>query len=210
MNHAKIRLSQAEMELVTNADLILTKNTILKKVNQLLGQLQEEQKQILFSHSNALPEKVLESSPKISKGENYLGLPYQILDCPRVFEHEILSDRQAGIFAIRTMFWWGNFFSVTLHLSGIYKKQAEEKLVACFDAMKEKGYYCYINDDPWKHHFEDHNYILLSDIKKTDFERSVKEKSFFKMANKISLQQWTDAEKILIRYFKELIIMMVN
>lgn len=210
MNPAKIRLSQAEMELVTNADLILTKNAILKKVNRLLGQLQEEQKQILFSHSRVLPEKVLESSPKISKGENYQGLPYQILDFPRVFENENLPGQLTGIFAVRTMFWWGHFFSVTIHLSGIYKKQAEEKLVACYDAMKEKGYYCYINEDPWEHHFEDHNYVLLTDIKKTNFERSVKEKPFFKIANKISLQQWNDAEKILIRYFKELIEMMAN
>ena len=54
---------------------------------------------------------IVQSTPKIAKGENYLQLPYVLLDYPRCFDKE-------NIFAIRTMFWWGNFFSITLHLSG--------------------------------------------------------------------------------------------
>jgi hypothetical protein len=153
-------------------------------------------------HAANLPAKILGSSPKISKGENYQGLPYLILDYPRLFEHE-------NIFAVRTMFWWGHFFSVTLHLSGIYKKEAEENLIASYGAMKEKGYYCYINEDQWKHHFEGDNYIFLSGMSKEDFEKSVRRKSFFKIANKISLQQWDDAEEILLRFFREIIEMLV-
>ncbi len=205
MNPAKIRLSPTEMELVNNAELILTKNAILKKVNQLLGNLQAKQQQYVKAQAAGLPEKVSGSSPKISKGENYKGLPYLILDYPRLFEHENLPDRQAGIFAVRTMFWWGNFFSVTLHLSGIYKKEAEEKLIASYKAIRENGYYFYINEEQWEHHFEGDNYILLSEMSKEYFEKSVREKSFIKIANKISLQQWDDAEEILQGYFEEII-----
>ena len=198
MNPAKIRLSQTEMELVNNADLILTKNAILKKVNELLGNQQAKQQQYVKLHAAGLPEKVSGSSPKISKGENYQGLPYLILDYPRLFEHE-------NIFAVRTMFWWGHFFSVTLHLSGIYKKEAEEKLIASYKAIRENGYYFYINEDQWGHHFENNNYVLLSELNKNDFEKSVRENSFVKLANKISLQQWDNAEEILQDYFKEII-----
>jgi hypothetical protein len=198
MNPAKIRLSQTEMELVNNADLILTKNAILKKVNQLLGSLQAKQQQFLALHAVGLPEKVSGSSAKISKGENYQGLPYLILDYPRFFEHE-------NIFAVRTMFWWGNFFSVTIHLSGVYKKEAEEKLIASYKTIREKGYYCYMNEDQWEHHFEGDNYILLSGMSEKDFERSVREKPFIKLVNKISLKQWDDAEEILQGYFEEII-----
>jgi hypothetical protein len=198
MNPAKIRLSQTEMELVNNADLILTKNAILKKVNELLGNQQAKQQQYVKLHAAGLPEKVSGSSPKISKGENYQGLPYLILDYPRLFEHE-------NIFAVRTMFWWGNFFSVTLHLSGIYKKEAEEKLIASYKAIGENGYYFYINEDQWGHHFENNNYVMLSELNKNDFEKSVRENSFVKLANKISLQQWDNAEEILQDYFKEII-----
>ena len=201
MNPAKIRLSQTEMELVTNADLILTKNAILKKVNQLLGNLQAKQQEIVRLQAPGLAEKVSGTSPKISKGENYKGLPYLILDYPRYFDHE-------NIFAVRTMFWWGNFFSVTLHLSGDHKKKAEGKLIASFKTLCEKGFYCYGNEDPWEHHFESENYRLLSEMSKNDFERSVREKPFIKIANKISLLKWDDAEEILQGYFEEIIGMM--
>jgi hypothetical protein len=198
MNPAKIRLSQTEMKLVNNAELILTKNAILKKVNQLLGNLQAKQQQYIKAQAAGLPEKISGSSPKISKGENYQGLPYLILDYPRLFEHE-------NIFAVRTMFWWGHFFSITLHLSGVYRKEAEEKLIASYKAIREKGYYCYMNEDQWEHHFEGDNYVMLSELNKNDFEKSVREKSFVKLANKISLKQWDDAEETLLGYFEEII-----
>ncbi|HEY6063873.1 MAG TPA: hypothetical protein VIV35_09705 [Chitinophagaceae bacterium] len=203
MDQAKIRLSQTEMELVNNADLILTKNAILKKVNGLLGELQVKQQQIIALHMPGLPVKVSGSSPKISKGENYKGLPYLILDYPRLFEH-------TNIFAVRTMFWWGNFFSVTLHLSGIYKKEAEDKIIDAYRTLGKKGYYCYVNEDQWEHHMEGANYRLLSELSKNDFEKLVREKSFVKLANKIPLQQWDAAREILQGYFKEIIEMLAD
>jgi hypothetical protein len=201
MNPAKIRLSPTEMELVNNAELILTKNAILKKVADLLGELQISQQEYMVRLAKGLPEKVCGSTPKISKGENYKGLPYLILDYPRVFEHE-------NIFAVRTMFWWGNFFSVTLHLSGIYKKEAAEKLIAAYPSLKEKGYYVYCNEDPWEHHFEGGNYVLLSEL--IDFEKIVRERTFVKLTNKISLHQWGVSIEKLLDYFKEIIDMLAD
>lgn len=69
MSDAKVRLSQKEMEIAANAELILTKNAILKKVNLLLGNLLENQRQYLESGSIQLPSEVMQTSPKISKGE---------------------------------------------------------------------------------------------------------------------------------------------
>lgn len=48
---------------------------------------------------------------KISKGEQYQGLPYVIADFPRLFSQE-------AVFAYRIMFWWGHYFSLTWHLQG--------------------------------------------------------------------------------------------
>ena len=113
MDRTKIRLSQEEEELVATADWILTKNRVIQKINQLLSNVQTSQQQFLQT-CTTLEKEVLASSPKISKGENYKGLPWLVLDYPRSFNKE-------EVFAIRTLFWWGNFFSVTLHLSGKYK-----------------------------------------------------------------------------------------
>ncbi|MDZ4794106.1 MAG: hypothetical protein SGI83_07495 [Bacteroidota bacterium] len=194
---AKIRLSQKEMELAGNADLILTKNAVLQKINQLLGSLQEKQKGYIIHHSIQLPIEVLRSSPKISKGENYNGFPYQLLDYPKFFE-------KANIFAVRTLFWWGHFFSITLHLSGKYKTAAEQPLLRSFAALQENGFYCSVNNDPWKHDFDAVNYTLLQNFSREDFEQLVTDKPFIKLAKKIPFEQWDMAEDVLFDYFKEI------
>ncbi len=198
MNAAKIKLSQKEMDLVTNADWILTKNTILKKIDHFLSDLQVKQKILLDKHISNLPGEFLQSTPKISKGENYRGLPYRMLDYPKVFN-------QSEIFAIRTMFLWGNFFSITLHLSGIAKSTFERKIINAFPKLVEDEMYCCINEDQWEHHFEKNNYIPINTLDKNQFEAIIKENSFCKLAYTISLQEFTDAEDNLLTYFKKII-----
>jgi hypothetical protein len=197
-DESKIQLSLVEMDLVNNTDWILTKNGIIQKAVKLLGGLLEKQQNYLESHSRYLPEEVLKSSPKISKGDNYRGLPYLILDFPRFFENK-------NIFAIRTMFWWGNFFSITLHLSGSYKTKFAGKIISSFDLLKEKEFFICIHEEQWQHHFESDNYIPISKWNKNNFEYKVNEGSFIKLANKIPLQKWDDAQEILLQYFKQII-----
>jgi hypothetical protein len=194
MNEAKIRLSPEEQELVNNAGWILTKNNILKKAWDLLNSLQQMQEQNL-QHSPLSNELGIQS-PKISKGENYMGLPYLVLDFPRIFQHE-------NIFAIRTMFWWGNFFSSTLHLSGIHKQLHEERVINAYPHLSEGGFYYCIYDEPWEHHFELNNYRKISEINRDDFERLVLKKPFLKLSNKISLDHWEDAPANLLHFFNQ-------
>jgi hypothetical protein len=198
MNPAKIRLSQTEMGMVNDAGLILTKNAILKKVSRFLGDQQLLQQQYLAQQAAGFPAEITGSTPKISRGENYQGLPYLILDYPRVFETE-------NIFTVRTMFWWGHYFSVTLHLAGLYKNKAADKLINAYAMMQEKGYFGSVNEGQWEHHFEGTNYVRLSEMSRSDFERLIRERSFVKLANKVSLQQWDEAAEILPVYFREFI-----
>src|SRR5258706_2726482 len=93
----KIQLSQQEMELVNNADWILTKNGIILKVRHLLANLQRHQQDHLGSQQSPLPSEILKPAPKISRGENSRGLPYLILAYPRPFVPK-------KIFPIRPMF----------------------------------------------------------------------------------------------------------
>ncbi len=196
MNEAKIRLSAKEMELATNADWILTKNEILKKAKHVLEAVMEEQLKIIPFFKN-LPAEIVNSSPKISRGENYKGLPYLVLDHPRYFANE-------NVFAIRTIFWWGNFFSTTLHLSGQYKKRYELALSSSWSSLKE-NFYCCINDDPWEHHFEKDNYVAVSELNEMAFKKIIDERSFIKFARKHSLREWDNAVKNLTADFKLLL-----
>lgn len=197
MNEAKIRLSQKEMELVNDTAVILTKNVVLQKVLQLLGDVLEKQQAFLQNNRMDLPPEITRSSPKISRGENYRGLPYFVLDFPKCFEKD-------DIFAVRTMFWWGHFFSITLHLSGRFKEMFEQKIITATDALRENNFYYCINDEAWEHHFEEDNYISLRNETDTVFKTAMKDKTFIKLAQKISLHQWNDADELLTESFKRI------
>lgn len=198
MSKAKIGLSQKERELVIDATFILTKNAILEKVKYFLLEVQEKQENFFHHPQLFIADDYKKKSPKISKGENYKGLPYLMLDYPRIFNN-------STIFAIRIMFWWGNFFSLTLHLSGDYKKRFEAKIAAGFSTLKENNFSCCVNDDQWQHDFETGNYIPLTQLDKDAFEKIIREKSFIKLATKTPLHLWDDAPDILFNDFKKII-----
>lgn len=198
MDKAKIRLSAKEAELVNNADWILTKNHILQKAKYLLEHLQSEQQHFFQSYPSVLPAEVMAIPPKISKGENYKGLPYLVLDYPRYFGKD-------DHFAIRSMFWWGNFFSITLHLSGIYKKMYESKIETAFDLLKAEFYFIGISNDQWEHHFETGNYLPLKEMNENDFKNYLNNKEFIKLAKRTPLRQWDEAGDNLFSSFRQLI-----
>ena len=93
---SKIHLSKLEKELVENGEWILTKQSIITKVYQLFGGMLDAYKRIIVEEKGLLPSFFKTANGKISKGENYEGLPYVILDYPELFSKE-------NIYAIRTM-----------------------------------------------------------------------------------------------------------
>lgn len=198
MNAAKIRLSPEERELVMNAGWILTKNNILQKINRQLGELQLAQQEYLQNFSQSLPAAIMNSSPKISKGENYKGLPYLILDYPKYFD-------QSAVFAIRTMFWWGNFFSTTLHLAGTFKEEFQEKIIAAFPLWQENGFCCCVHQEQWEHHFEPENYKPVAELSTIEFGNQIRNKSFCKIAKKNPLDNWDELPGLLLTDYKLLV-----
>jgi hypothetical protein len=194
MDTTKIRLSSEEEALLIRADWILTKNRIIEKTKQLLAGLQKREMDWLEPLSAALPKEVTGTSPKISKGENYKGLPWLILDYPRYFNKE-------DSFAIRMFFWWGNFFSGTLFLAGHYKKKYEDNIIRSLDTLATNDFYICISEDAWQHHFEPDNYKPLTSLSSGEFTAMVKSRPFIKLAKKIPLQTWNEAESKLADIF---------
>jgi len=182
-NETKIQLSPFEQSLLKNADWILTKNAIIEKMKLLLQQCLEKQQELMQSKNFVLPEDVNSVSPKISRGENYHGLPWLMLDHPRYFDKE-------NIFAIRTFFWWGHYFSTTFHLAGSYKNIFEEKIISNYPSLKEQSFYLCINKAEWEHHFHEDNYRPIKEISVTEFQQFITEKKFIKLSVKFELDKW--------------------
>src|ERR1700738_3824225 len=150
----KITLSPQERSLLENPEWILTKNEVVKKAIMLLETVQDHLTALLKSRPCALPEALIRISPKISKGENYLGLPWLMLDFPRNFDKE-------NIFAIRNFFWWGHYFTTTLHLAGEFKKNYQEKLQDHYERLGREGFFISNGDDQWQHDLS--HYTRISD-----------------------------------------------
>lgn len=190
----KIQLSAAEMQLMCNADFILTKNKVLQKTKSLLEEVQKEQLEAQKDFETFLSPAVFSVSPKISRGENYLGLPYLILDYPRLFT-------PTDTFAIRTFFWWGRFFSCTLQLSGDYKLDYQKNLVAAYPLLAPH-HFAGINPDPWQHHFEADNFKPISAFSQKEWETFLMAQPVIKIAISFPLTDWERADALLLQAWK--------
>jgi hypothetical protein len=198
MRKTKIQLLPGEMEMAANAEIILIKNSIILKLKTFLEELQENQLEIIQQYHAFFPQEIIRTLPKVSRGENYKGLPWLVLDYPRHFE-------PGNIFAIRTLFWWGNFFSTTLHLSGRYKLLFENNIFSSYDLLSKSECYVCIAEQQWEHHMEENNYSLISqtDIKTISF--LVQDKSFLKLAIKTSLNELAEADEKLCSNYEILL-----
>ena len=197
MAYANVELSQTELILVCDEQFILTKNRIIDKVYNLFGALSNVFTEMQRKHSIIFPVEVLLPSPKIYKGEQYRGLPYVMLDCPRYFGKNTA-------FTIRCFFWWGNFFSINLYLEGSYVVSFAPRIMNTLLAVENKWYIC-VNENKWEHHFEMDNYLPARQVLSTiNGNKYLDNKEFLKIAKKIPLIQWNDAQEFFIDAYLEI------
>lgn len=193
---AKIHLSELENELVNNTEWIFSKQKITEKLYYLFGELHTSYREIVAKNQEELPLIFQKPGGKISRGENYNGLPYLMLDYPAMFSKE-------NIFAVRTMFWWGNFFSITLHLSGKYfeNKIDLSKWLAFF---REKKFSVCVSEGEWAHDFHPYNFTEIKFLDEFQIGALAK-KHFFKVSRRIELSEWGNIAFLLEESFKEII-----
>ena len=188
----KITLSPAELELASDAGIILTKNRVIEKVYALFGEVSEAYTAASGAAAAFYPE-VFAAGPKISRGENYGGLPWVMLDQPRYFT-------SVNVFAVRSFFWWGNFFSITIQLKGIYAEKLQAKLLQF--AHSGSDVFIGVNAvSDWEHHFDDNNYLPARQV---DITAVMRNGQAFKMAKKIPIGKWEDVPAIMLEFYMAL------
>ncbi|GAA4313608.1 hypothetical protein [Compostibacter hankyongensis] len=176
-------LTPEETRLVSDAELLLRKNGIIEKVYGLMGELHRSLEALPQIRSFPFPEGCLARGAKISKGENYRGLPYVILDYPRLFSRE-------SIFAFRTLFWWGHDFICTLHLAGAAYHDYRESLVRQYPLLRSHHFLAATGDDPWVHHPDEEAFVPMEEISADGWGRELEQRSFLKLARRTPLQEW--------------------
>ncbi len=179
-----LSLNGYEQELLNNTVFFRQKQALLQKVSDYFGELEQVYRAEAIPYALKLPAGILDKRGKISRGENYGGLPWMIFDYPAIFGRE-------AIFAFRTMLWWGNPFSVTFHLSGDYLPLAGEKFFDTLIRSGLRGVYIGVSDNPWKHHIEKEYYTELvpGDFDIQQFSETTRKKGFLKLATMVPLDQ---------------------
>jgi hypothetical protein len=177
---AKLQLSAEEMRLVSDPAWILTKNSVMGKVVEMFGALSVEFREMLpgsgESNVSRGEPKVSRGEPKVSRGEQYKGLPWVMLDYPRIFGKEDVQ-------AIRTMFWWGNYFTVALHLKGEYLRLYLPVILERWEELEAAGFRPGLSDDEWEH---DHR---PGDWKEMEARADAEARPFLKVAARCDLDQ---------------------
>lgn len=124
-----------EIQLIENEQFIRQKNKILRQSELLLQELGNQ------TAEKYLKLDPLSPPPKVSKGEKHQGLPFVVLDYPRVF-------KKTDIFAVRTMIWWSKAYSVSLILKGKYLQEYLKPLNK--NLAKSHGLFYTQDEDIWE------------------------------------------------------------
>ncbi|HTR30879.1 MAG TPA: hypothetical protein VMH27_16530 [Puia sp.] len=169
-----VRLSAEELRLVSDPAWILTKNSIIRKVVELFGELSGEWREMGVVAGRG-------SEPRISRGEQHKGLPWVMLDYPRVFGKE-------DVLAVRTMFWWGHYFSITMHLKGTHLRTYLPVILSKRGELERAGFGPGTSEDEWEHEHQ-------------PGEWEIADRRFLKVSAKIGFDQWDQAAEILTDKF---------
>ena len=172
-------LTKSELDLLEDSDILLTKVKLISKVQELLVKVRIEINERIQNSSFSFPSDINLKTGKISKGENYKNLPYLVLDHPSLFRSE-------DIFAFRTMFWWGNIFSATLHLEGHSLEKYRSAIATNINRLDGENVYVAIGESPWHYHYEESNYIPLGKVNVNFIE----DYRFLKLSKKTELKNW--------------------
>ena len=193
----KIQLSEEEWNLVMNAGILLTKNRAMEKIALFLGELADISSGIFSAESLVLPTSSVWKHPKISRGENYQGLPYLVLDYPRFFFRD-------DVFAIRTMFWWGNYFSITLHLKGIFLEHFRSGIIRNFEVLARDQFLVSTTNAEWNHAIGD-EYTLISKFGKEKLAQKCSDDNLLKIAVRIPLQDLVVTGELVLSYYRRIV-----
>lgn len=186
-------LSDKELSMIEDKDFLITKVNIISEIEILMNNTKERIINAINKEKlNLISEEHL-TKGKVSKGEYYRELPFVILDFPSSFAKE-------NVFAYRTMFWWGHFFSTTLHLQGKYLELFRAKLVTNFGMLMHQDIFICVGETPWEYHYGKDNYVKLS----SQHIEIIKNSSFIKLSKRIPLEQIESVPQVSSSFFLNL------
>ena len=182
-----VHFSAPELDLMHDAELMRARRSILSKIQELLAAVQHGLESASMWEDLPFAAEAKTAGAKISKGDNYLGMPYLVLDYPRCY-----GTRE--VFAYRVMFWWGHEFSAFLHLKGQSLNLLGTKLQTRWTRLQQSGFLVSSSDNEWVQHAAPEHYAEASLLSGPEV-LSLKDRSFLKMGRTLPLEKWASLEE---------------
>jgi hypothetical protein len=177
------KISPEELKTLHNTNFFKVKASATKKIEHLFAEVRDEIKEEISKSKIVFSKEIDSVNGKIFRGENYLGLPYLVLDYPKHFS-------KGSVYAFRTMFWWGNFFSFTIHLQGKALEEQRVLLISNLPSLRKKGVFICVNSNPWQYHCKKDNYLPIDKFSDPELKKIFLEKGFIKLSRKIPLKDY--------------------
>jgi hypothetical protein len=193
MENAKILFSPQEKRLMNDADVLHLKRSILEKIEGVFGRMASYIDVLLHDPLSSLPVEAITLGPKISRGEQFRGLPYRMLDYPRIFSRD-------EILACRTFFWWANHLSVTLHLKGPFMQQYARKMLYALCETTHMDLRIQWNGDEWDHDVS--GYAVLAQRSAEEWFQVIASAPFCKFSCLILWEDWTGVQEKMERCYQ--------
>ncbi len=194
----KIDFSLDELEFLSDSEIFPLQWSLLEKLTRHLNEI-EKNINLECSNSNfSFPEEVLINKGKISRGNNYNNQPYLVLDYPRFFEKN-------NIFCLRTIFWWGNYFSNAIILSGSMLDRYQYSIIRNFSELKNSKWYFSINKNPWKLEINKENYCKVKDLDKSSITNHVRAYHYIKITDIYPLSKYDELPKTSVIFLKKIL-----
>ncbi len=173
------QFSDNELALMGDQDILLTKRQILSKIADLFADTEVVFKDLMSEHSTlGLPADTLVKAGKISRGENYRGLPYIVLDYPRLLTRE-------DVLNVRLLFWWGHYFTMSLHLSGKNWHQRKSTFLEKLSILSGDNFRVQVEGSPWENDVFSLDFVELKELTDTQIQQS----SFIRIVQYLELSK---------------------
>jgi hypothetical protein len=179
-----MHLNRDELQLVSDPGIIERKkkitDLIIASFNEL-GKKVHSQAELPPFFSGLLNH----NSWKVTRGENFHGYPFILLDTPRLINTE-------SPLAMRTLFWWGHHFS--LHF--MIRRPAPSAMI---EKHFDHSLLLYTGSNCWEQNTGSEEFVPLSKQSFSAYRPHV----FFKMALNIPLHEHEELETKALRFYSD-------
>ena len=192
-----IEFTKEEYHLLNDYQFFDLKASITSKVLHLFSNIEDRIRSGIKAEFCQIPEKIAATPAKISKGENYQKCPYIVLDYPRVYSRE-------KIFAYRTIFWWGHYFSNAMIIGGQAYHQYLPRILEIAGELKNRDWYLCVYRTPWKLENLPWNYVPFSHLSNEHIRDHLQKYPFIKIARIYALDHYKDLGRDTVHFLTDL------